>query len=368
MDFNIWRFILDTLEAAGVIGGYVSISIISVSLITYASRGKLSGNKLIGSSGFHPIIGALLGLIPGCGATIVVSSMYKNNKISFGGLLAAFIATLGEGSFVLLGASDEASVSANLQAFLIVNLVGASVAVLSGYLVDSLGISIPVREVSENVMQHGHHKSGALSLSQIIVDYIGFYLILAFSAFMLPGSLMALWGGNLSGYDSLFDRSAILITIISIIYYLFYKFTYIEHDCSHDNGFRASLEHAVSDISTVIVYVFAGLLIANYTIDILVGPATFDAWMASSAFVVVAVAGIIGATPGCGGMISVAVAYLAIPNFPIAALITAGIATSGDGIFPLLVSNRKAALVITALGLVVSLMVGYGALAIGIRI
>ncbi|MFO8068725.1 MAG: putative manganese transporter [Alkalibacterium sp.] len=368
MDFNVWSFILDTLEAAGVIGGYVSISIIGVSLITYALRGKLSGDNQIGPSGSHPIIGALLGLIPGCGATIVVSSMYKNQKISFGGLFAAFIATLGEGSFVLLGASDEASVAANLKAFFIVNLVGAIVAIIFGYLVDMIGINIDAPETPEKITQQDHHSSKAKTLSHVIVDYIGFYLILTFSAFLLPGSIMALWGGGLTGYDDLSVWVAILFPIFSIIYYLVYKFTYKGHDCSRDNNLRATLLHAVFDIATVIVFVFAGLLIANYIIDILVGPETFDAWMTSSAFVVIAIAAIIGAAPGCGGMISVAVAFLAIPNFPIAALIAAGIATSGDGIFPLLVSNKKAALVITAFGFIIALMVGYTVLALGIEI
>lgn len=179
---------------------------------------------------------------------------------------------------------------------------------------------------------------------------------------------MALWGGELTGYDDVSVWVAILFSIFSIIYYLVYKITYKEQDCSRDTSLRRTLLHAVFDIATVIVFVFAGLLIANYIIDILVGPETFDAWMTSSAFVVVALAAIIGAAPGCGGMISVAVAFLAIPNFPIAALIAAGIATSGDGIFPLLVSNRKAALVITAFSLIIALMVGYSVLALGIEI
>ncbi|GEK90722.1 hypothetical protein AKA01nite_03440 [Alkalibacterium kapii] len=346
----------------------MSLSLIGVSLLTYASQGKLSKYKQVGPSGFHPIIGALLGLIPGCVATIVVSSMYKNKKISFGGLFATFIATLGEGSFVLLGASDEASVVANLKAFFIVNLVGAIAAIVFGYLVDSVGIHISVKDIPVKATHDKHHKSQEITLSEVIIKYIGFYLILSFSLFLLPGSLMALWGGDLPGYDSLFDQAAILFSLTSIIYYFIYTFTSKRQSCSCGNNLREALEHAVIDISTVIVYVFAGLLVANYIIDILIGPETFDAWMTSSAFIVVAIAGIIGATPGCGGMISVAVAYLAIPNFPIAALITAGIATSGDGIFPLLVSNKKAAIVITALGLLVALIVGYALLALGIEI
>lgn len=368
MGLNIWNFILDTLEAAGVIGGYVSLSIIGVNLITYASHGKISEEKQIGPRWSHPVIGALLGLIPGCGATIVVSSMYKNKKISFGGLFATFIATLGEGSFVLLGASDEASVLPNLKAFFIVNLIGFSVAILFGYLTDVIGITIPMQEVPEKTTEHKHHIHNKKHLSTIIIDSVGFYLMLSFSIFLLPGSLMALWGVDFPVYDIFFDGAATLFSLFSIIYYFLNKFASNKHNCTPNNSLRASLEHAVSDISNVIVYVFIGLFIANYIIDILVGPETFDAWMTSSAFIVVAIAGIIGATPGCGGMISVAVAYLTFPNFPIAALITAGIATSGDGIFPLLVSNRKAAIVITALGLIVALVVGYGTLALGVEI
>ena len=40
-------------------------------------------------------------------------------------------------------------------------------------------------------------------------------------------------------------------------------------------------------------------------------------------------------------MIAVAAAYTTIPNFPIAALIAAAIATSGDGIFPLLLKIKR---------------------------
>ena len=151
MDFNLWEFILDNLEAAGVIGGYVSISIIVVGLITFASRDKIRNSAQIGPKWTQPIIGALLGVIPGCGGTIVASSMYKNNQLSFGGLFAAFITTLGEGSFVLLGASEEASVAANLEAFVIVNIVGFIVGVIMGYVVDGFGLTITPNNTSKKV-------------------------------------------------------------------------------------------------------------------------------------------------------------------------------------------------------------------------
>ena len=102
MEFHLWSFILDNLEAAGAIGGYVSLSIVGFALISFASKKRLDrkANQL-GHKWAHPIIGSFLGAIPGCGATIIAASLYKKKKISFGGLFATFISTLGEGSFVL---------------------------------------------------------------------------------------------------------------------------------------------------------------------------------------------------------------------------------------------------------------------------
>jgi hypothetical protein len=59
------------------------------------------------------------------------------------------------------------------------------------------------------------------------------------------------------------------------------------------------------------------------------------------------------------------VAFITIPNFPMAALIAAAISTSGDGIFPLLAENKKDGFIVSLLGLVIALVVGYLALVIG---
>ena len=93
MPFNEFTsFILDNLEASGAIGGYVSLSIIGFALISFATKKRYNKtSSQIGPKWAHPIIGSLLGVIPGCGATIVVASLYKNKKISFGGLFATSV-------------------------------------------------------------------------------------------------------------------------------------------------------------------------------------------------------------------------------------------------------------------------------------
>ncbi|WP_215141394.1 putative manganese transporter [Exiguobacterium qingdaonense] len=367
MTFDLWAFLIENIEAAGAIGGYVAISIIGIALLTNASRGKLNGEKPIGPVWAQPIIGGLLGVIPGCGGTIVASSLYKNKNLTFGGLFAAFITTLGEGSFVLLGASAEASVTANLSAFIIVNAVGLVVGISIGYAIDALGISINSATIpTETKPREREHAEGVMTLTHRFIETYGFYLILLMSMILIPSSVMALWGGGIDALDKLSVVVAMTLTIFSIVYYVVYKYTYKGIGCAKKDGVMSTLRHAVYDIAFVVTYVFIGLFVANYIIDVLVGPDAFESWMTSSAIVVVVIAALIGATPGCGGMIAVAVAFTTIDQFPIAALIASAIATSGDGIFPLLASNKKDALVITVASTVIAIVVGYLVLALGI--
>ena len=359
MDFDLFTFILDNLEAAGVIGAYVSISIITVALLIFSSRGKMANKDQVGPKWAQPIIGGLFGVIPGCGGTIVAASMYKNKKLSFGGLLAAFITTLGEGSFVLLGASAEADVASNLTAFAIVNAVSLSIGIILGYVTDSIGYEISPSKIKKNITKEDEdYIYNGNPIAKNFIEKIGFYIILAISLFLFPGSIMALWGGGIAAIEDITVWVAIALTVFSIIYYLVCKLFYYEHDCSYREDLRSTLLHAVLDITMVTVFVFVGLFIANFIIDIIVGPEAFDAWMNSSAFAVVLIAALIGFTPGCGGMIAVAAAYITIPNFPIAALIAAAIATSGDGIFPLLAENKKDAIIISLASLSIALIVG----------
>ena len=367
MEFNLWSFFLQNLEAAGAIGGYVSLSIIGFAIISFATKKK--HNKIatkIGPKWTHPFIGSLMGAIPGCGATIVVASLYKNKKISFGGLFATFISTLGEGSFVLLGASDEADVVSNLNAYATITIFGLIAGVIFGFLSDIFRFRANYESNNGKDIVHKKNQIKQNTFGKILIEKVGFYVIIAMSIFLAPSSIMSLWGGSI---DTILDLNywvSILLTVTCMIFYYISKFVYKNHDCfSNQENIKSSILHAIQDVAMVVTYVFIGLFIANYIIDVIVGAETFDSWMKSSSYVVILLAALIGVMPGCGGMIAVVVAFITIPNFPISALIAAGIATSGDGIFPLIAENRKDGLIVTGMGLVIALCVGYIALMLG---
>ena len=176
----------------------------------------------------------------------------------------------------------------------------------------------------------------------MFLEVLGFYLILGIVIFLAPGSVMALWGGGIDAIADLTVWAAVALTIFCIIYHLVNKLVFGESHCSVNcKDFKTMLLDSIADLTMVVMYVFIGLFICNYIIDILVGPERFDLWMKSSPLTLVFLAAFIGATPGCGGMIAVAAAFVTIPNFPLAALLAAAVATSGDGIFPLIAQNKK---------------------------
>ncbi len=365
MEFKFDEFVLNNLEAAGVIGGYVSISIIGFAIISFIAKKKYhKTTSNFGPRWSHPIIGSLLGAVPGCGATIVISSLYKNRKISFGGLFATFISTLGEGSFVLLGASDEANVLANLEAYLTITVFGFLAGVFFGYLIDFFGFKSEFIDDQKELIVEKSSKEDQYTFTGKFIEELGFYLILTIAILLAPSSIMALWGGGIEYISEIIYWIYICFTVICIIYYMS-KLFHKQLNTSCDNTIKSTTLHAVKDVAMVVTFVFFGLFVANYIIDELVGEDKFKLWMTSSTYVVVLIAALIGLMPGCGGMIVVAVAYIDIPDFPIAALIAAAIATSGDGIFPLLAENRKDGLIVTGFGLIVAIFVGYLSLFLG---
>lgn len=89
-------------------------------------------NKLLSARRLGPFIGAVLGLIPQCGFSVIASGLYMNGSISIGTLLAVFISTSDEAIPILIAQPKQMNV---LIAVIITKLM---IAILAGYLVDFL--------------------------------------------------------------------------------------------------------------------------------------------------------------------------------------------------------------------------------------
>ena len=84
-----------------------------------------------------PAVGALLGVSPGCAGAILVVPLFVRGSVSFGTVVAALVATMGDSSWVLIAGEPGTAV--------VVHGILLGTGVLTGYAVDALRIG-PTRE------------------------------------------------------------------------------------------------------------------------------------------------------------------------------------------------------------------------------
>ena len=95
---------------------FVAAMVLLFSWLQYATSGRFV-EYIREKKKLQPVIGALMGLTPGCGGAIVMMPMYARGYVTYGTVVATLIATLGGSAFVLIGAAvtDSASLHPCLQ-------------------------------------------------------------------------------------------------------------------------------------------------------------------------------------------------------------------------------------------------------------
>lgn len=96
---------------------------------------RLAGSLLLKGS-FQPAIAGLLGLIPGCGTSVVLATLYTKGILSFGGAVAGLSVASGDTILVLL-----ANKISKKEIFLIISIVLLA-GVSAGYAINYLSLPL----------------------------------------------------------------------------------------------------------------------------------------------------------------------------------------------------------------------------------
>lgn len=91
----------------------------------------LSSNNIVG-----PFLASLIGLIPNCGASVIITSLYLNGVLPFSSLIAGLLT--GSGVAILVLFRYNRNLKENISILSIIYLVG----VLSGIIINLLGITV----------------------------------------------------------------------------------------------------------------------------------------------------------------------------------------------------------------------------------
>jgi len=325
---------------------------------------------------WQPVIGAIMGITPGCGGAIVIMPMYTRGFVSYGTVIATLIATLGDAAFVLIGAAlTDSSFVAPAVAVHVISFVTG---VTWGYLIDGLSITpqSPLGGLflrSESTKDQEIVKLGDLEDTQTVFDDLGredesgpgyFLLHQGYTLWWIVTSIGLVFAVMLlvwSSQDPDFELSieynpftlhgfitwiGLIGTTLSIILYLSQK-TWIRDDTEASIGdklysMRETLIHSASETAFVTFWVMSAYLIFEFTM-LFSGTNEADLANYGDGIIAVVVASFIGLIPGCGPQIIAITAYTKdLISFP--ALAANAISQDGDALFPLLVRHRLASL------------------------
>lgn len=96
-----WDLVLDVLKNSFLITGLVIVMMMMIEYINVQSSGKWFA-ALQKSKPRQVLLGAILGVIPGCMGGFAAVSLFSHGLISYGALIATMICSSGDESFVML--------------------------------------------------------------------------------------------------------------------------------------------------------------------------------------------------------------------------------------------------------------------------
>jgi hypothetical protein len=353
---------------------FVAVMVLLFSWLQYVTAGKFV-DWIRQNQRIQPLIGAIMGLTPGCGGAIIVMPMYTRGYVTYGTVIATLIATLGDAAFVLIGAVFQ-DISF-LAPVIAVHLTSFTVAVIWGFAVDRLSVtpSSPLGILWPNSNSNSPSSQASLVLEEEgeiiremprevpdgfgyrvlhqgyrawwIVTAVGFclaILLLIWYAQDPEYSPELVW--DITTRDGIVTWVGFVGTLLSIILYVSSK-NFIRDDTEATigdklNSFDETLVHAASETAFVTFWVVMAYLVFEFGM-ILSGLSETDLSDHGAGVGAVMIAAVVGLIPGCGPQIIAISAYVeGMISFP--ALAANAISQDGDALFPLLVRHKVASI------------------------
>ncbi len=369
---------------------FVAAMVLLFSWLQYITAGKFV-DTIRNNTVMQPVIGALMGLTPGCGGAIVMMPMYARGYVTYGTVIATLIATLGDAAFVLIGVAitDSSFIAPVIAVHLISLIVGISwgylvdvmkitprnpLGILSRNFKDNISSKIPIdnnqgsREVFEDLGREEENGWGYLLLHQgYTVWWIVTALGLAFAIMLL------IWSAQDADFSLELNYNPLTLhgfitwigligTSLSVILYISQK-NWIGDDTEASIGdklysMRETLIHSASETAFVTFWVMSAYLIFEFSM-LFSGMNEADLAIYGDGIIAVIIASLIGLIPGCGPQIIAITAYTKdLISFP--ALVANAISQDGDALFPLLARHRVASLWATVHTTIPALIIGIG--------
>ena len=115
---------------------YIIVISFIINTIVHFVGEEAIANLLLNKPIIGPLVSALIGLIPNCAASVIITNMYLQKVISFGSMMAGLLTGAGIGLAVLFKTNNE--IKENMKIVVLLYSIG----VIVGIVIDTLGIII----------------------------------------------------------------------------------------------------------------------------------------------------------------------------------------------------------------------------------
>jgi hypothetical protein len=295
-----------------------------------------------------PLVGALLGVSPGCGGAIILMPLYARGKVSYGTVIAALAATMGDSSWVVIAWNPVFALQIHALLF--------TVGLVAGYAVDALGID-PARAAARPRPIRAAASAPVDRRPALSTAFWG----LTTPAFLVsvPVVFQAVDGEALTTALRGIDPYLVLGvggTVVALLVFLAGRGRFADDslDTVEAPTLRATLRHSAHEASFVTVWV----AVAYVGWAVFTRMTGFDgSQLALVGLAGVVVGAVIGLIPGCAVQIVFTGLYIA-GGVPLPTLVANAISQDGDALIPLAALRRRSAALATVITTVPALAVG----------
>ncbi|WP_353892759.1 putative manganese transporter [Proteinivorax hydrogeniformans] len=369
MFLEILELFFESAEDAFLeVGVFVGAILLLFGYINYRKSGNFI-KSIERSKRFQPILGALLGLTPGCGGAVFVMPLFFKGSVTFGTVVATLMATMGDSAFVLIPTSP--------YHYVLVSILSFIPAVITGYLVDktSLGDFI-LRKYKEKLALLNGQKdklkvepkpTPTQQKNGLKLTYIFWGLLAVGLVFGTMEILMI----DIGEFSSFLGEFGDIVGIVGTLFCLGIMFKgkkwirddSVESQEAKSKSLKATLKHSTLETAFVTSWVLVGFLAFELLVlgagggDYAAGEQVVESVLLAAGLASVFVAVAVGIIPGCGPQI-IFVALFTQGLVPFAALIANAISQDGDALFPVLAMDRRSAIYASLINKVPALIMG----------
>ena len=347
MDNQTWEIIKSSVSDA-----YIGVtSFVAGTLLLFFTLEKYLKidlkNILLNRPKLEVFISSFLGALPGCGGAIIVLTQYSRGKASFGSVVAALTATMGDAAFLLIAREPVTG--------LLILLIGFFVGYVSGLLVNSIHGKSFMKMNGCDLIRLNCKTSKYKSSKTLDLIWL---------ALIIPGMIFGILSAFQIDLDAYFSNNFIE-NPITFFGFFAGSLCFIMWIIPIISGFKYSpsgpnekiIRRTVSDTNFITGWVILAFLAYELTVHF--GGFNLETIFKSYYILIPLIAILIGFLPGCGPQILVTTLYLN-GIIPLSAQIGNAISNDGDALFPAIALHPKAAVIATIYSAFPAIIVSYG--------